>query len=73
MIQLSDLSFQRHILVQALILVDFLLSLTQKSKDRLAQLNTNKALRYAFTLNEENVGVHPFPRLCKRGGPPFKV
>jgi hypothetical protein len=32
--QLSDLAFQRHILVQALILLDFLLALTEKAKSK---------------------------------------
>ncbi|KKY17276.1 putative nuclear matrix protein [Diplodia seriata] len=33
-LELSDLAFQRHILVQALVLLDFLLSLTEKSKEK---------------------------------------
>ncbi|KAF2208134.1 hypothetical protein CERZMDRAFT_49694 [Cercospora zeae-maydis SCOH1-5] len=54
-LELSDLAFQRHILVQAMILIDFLLSLTEKAKKRLASLSvTNKSLLYAFTLNEED-------------------
>ncbi|EON65357.1 hypothetical protein W97_04595 [Coniosporium apollinis CBS 100218] len=53
-LELSDLAFQRHILVQALILIDFLLSLTEKSKTKLAQLNTQKALQYSFTLSEQD-------------------
>lgn len=54
-LELSDLAFQRHILVQAMILIDFLLSLTEKAKKRLASLTvTNKSLLYAFTLNEED-------------------
>jgi THO complex subunit 1 len=52
---LSDLAFQRHILVQALILLDFLLSLSEKSKKRLSHLNTQKALQYPFTLSEADV------------------
>ncbi|KAF2167906.1 hypothetical protein M409DRAFT_22053 [Zasmidium cellare ATCC 36951] len=54
-LELSDLAFQRHILVQALILIDFLLSLTEKAKKRLADLSTtNKSMLYAFTLSEED-------------------
>lgn len=55
-LELSDLAFQRHILVQALIMIDFLLSLTEKAKKRLAALATpNKSMLHAFTLSEEDV------------------
>ncbi|KAK5125674.1 hypothetical protein LTR85_011948 [Meristemomyces frigidus] len=51
-LELSDLAFQRHIMVQALILIDFLLSLTEKAKKKLAALEaTNKSLLYSFTLS----------------------
>ena len=57
-LELSDLAFQRHILVQSLILIDFLLSLTEKAKKRLAALETtNKTMLQAFqhfTLSEED-------------------
>lgn len=54
-LELSDLAFQRHILVQALILIDFLLSLTEAAKKKLVGLETtNKALLYSFTLSEED-------------------
>lgn len=56
-LELSDLAFQRHILVQALILVDFLLSLTEKAKAKIADANipkTNQSLLYQYTLNEED-------------------
>ncbi|WPH02172.1 Hypothetical protein R9X50_00502700 [Acrodontium crateriforme] len=54
-LELSDIAFQRHILVQALILIDFLLSLTDKAKQKLASLDvTNKSMLYAFTLGEED-------------------
>lgn len=56
-LQLSDLAFQRHILVQALILLDFLISLSEKSKKRLAHLNTQKSLQYSLTLSEQDVSV----------------
>lgn len=52
-LEISDLAFRRHILVQALILVDFLLSLTPKAKKKLGQ-TSNKSVLYAYTLDEEN-------------------
>lgn len=55
-LELSDLAFQRHILVQALIMIDFLLSLTDKAKKRLAALSTpNKSMLHSFTLSEDDV------------------
>lgn len=54
-LELSDLAFQRHILVQALILIHFLLSLTEQSKKKLASLEAvNKSMLYSFTLNEDD-------------------
>ncbi|KAK8238314.1 THO complex subunit 1 transcription elongation factor-domain-containing protein [Phyllosticta capitalensis] len=58
-LELSDLAFQRHILVQALILLDFLLSLTEKSKERtqkwLAQVTSaNRAVQYNYTLSTQD-------------------
>lgn len=54
-LELSDLAFQRHILVQALILIHFLLSLTEQSKKKLASLDAvNKSLLYSFTLSEDD-------------------
>ena len=52
-LEVSDLSFRRHILVQALILVDFLLSLTPKAKKKLEQA-TNRSVLYAYILNDDN-------------------
>ncbi|KAL9130352.1 MAG: hypothetical protein Q9217_001454 [Psora testacea] len=52
-LEISDLAFRRHILVQALILVDFLLSLTPKAKKKLEH-TSNKSVLYAYTLNDEN-------------------
>ena len=52
-LEISDLAFRRHILVQALILIDFLLSLTPKAKKKLEQMS-NRSVLYAYTLNEEN-------------------
>ncbi|KAL1311353.1 hypothetical protein AAFC00_001527 [Neodothiora populina] len=59
-LEMSDLAFQRHILVQGLILIDFLLSLTERSKKRWAEIektsgkSSNKALLYRYTLSEDN-------------------
>ncbi|KAF2178872.1 nuclear matrix protein [Zopfia rhizophila CBS 207.26] len=53
-LELSDLAFQRHILVQALILIDFLFSLTEKSKKKPYYVNAQKALQYSFTLPEQD-------------------
>jgi THO complex subunit 1 len=58
---LSDLAFQRHILVQALILIDFLLSLTERSKKKLYKPNTQKALQYGYTLSETDVSGNAAP------------
>lgn len=52
-LEISDTAFRRHVLVQALILLDFVLSLTSKSKSRLAN-TTNKSVLYGFTLNEDD-------------------
>ena len=59
--KISDLAFRRHILVQALILLDFLLSLTPKAKKKLEH-TSNKSVLYSYTLNEENV-CHIIPLL----------
>ncbi|KAH7346129.1 nuclear matrix protein [Pyrenochaeta sp. MPI-SDFR-AT-0127] len=53
-LELSDLAFQRHILVQALILIDFLLTLTEKSKSKAFYQNAQKAMQYNFTLREDD-------------------
>ncbi|KAK5731553.1 hypothetical protein LTR17_011258 [Elasticomyces elasticus] len=54
-LELSDLAFQRHITVQALILIDFLLSLTEKAKKKLAALDpSNKSMLYSMTLSAED-------------------
>ncbi|KAJ5935613.1 hypothetical protein N7466_005160 [Penicillium verhagenii] len=52
-LEVGDTAFRRHVLVQALILLDFMLSLTSKSKERLTDL-TNKSVLYGFVLSEEN-------------------
>ncbi|KAL2836518.1 THO complex subunit 1 transcription elongation factor-domain-containing protein [Aspergillus pseudoustus] len=52
-LEVNDTAFRRHVLVQALILLDFMLSLTPHSKSKLADL-TNKSVLYGFSLNEED-------------------
>lgn len=52
-LELSDLSFRRHILVQALILLDFVLSLTPKAKKKLEHMS-NRSVLYTYTLSEED-------------------
>lgn len=71
LLQLSDLAFQRHILVQALILLDFLLSLSEKAKRRLAKGKVN------FTLSEQDVSSARIictdslaKFACRQNGPP---
>ena len=53
-LQVNDTAFRRHVLVQALILLDFMLSLTPKAKAKLADL-TNKSVLYGFVLNDDDV------------------
>ena len=52
-LEINDLAFRRHIMVQSLIIVDFLLSLNPKSKKKLELFN-NRAVQYSYTLNEDN-------------------
>ncbi|EAW13358.1 THO complex subunit THO1/HPR1 [Aspergillus clavatus NRRL 1] len=52
-LEVNDTAFRRHVLVQALILLDFMLSLTPKAKAKLADL-TNKSVLYGFVLSEED-------------------
>ena len=52
-LEISDLAFRRHVLVQALILIDFLLSLTAKAKKKLGA-TSNKSVLYSYTLTEDN-------------------
>lgn len=53
---MSDISFRRHILVQALIIMDFLLSLSPKTKEKLAGNAQNKSVIYlGQVLTEEDV------------------
>ncbi|OAA76286.1 THO complex, subunit THOC1 [Akanthomyces lecanii RCEF 1005] len=54
-LEMSDLSFRRHVLVQALIITEFLLSLSAEAKQRLSTLPAaNKAVVYNEQLSEEN-------------------
>ncbi|ESZ93055.1 hypothetical protein SBOR_6576 [Sclerotinia borealis F-4128] len=57
-LEISDLSFRRHILVQILIIMDFLLSLSIKAKEKLSKAlpeNLNRSVTYADqTLSEED-------------------
>jgi THO complex subunit 1 len=51
-LEVHDIAFRRHILVQILILLEFLLSLTQNAKAKLSDL-TNKSVLYPYTLSAE--------------------
>ncbi|TDZ18637.1 Uncharacterized protein Cob_v008718 [Colletotrichum orbiculare MAFF 240422] len=54
-LEMSDISFRRHILVQALIVMDFLLSLSSKAKEKLAGNGQNKSVIYVGQiLNDED-------------------
>ncbi|KAH0542175.1 hypothetical protein FGG08_003396 [Glutinoglossum americanum] len=54
-LEISELAFRRHILVQALILIDFLLSLTPKAKEKLSDLvSQNRAVLYLHNLSPED-------------------
>ncbi|KAJ4514897.1 hypothetical protein HRR83_003182 [Exophiala dermatitidis] len=52
-LEIHDIDFRRHILVQALIMIDFLLSMTPAAKAKFEGL-TNKSVLYPFTLSEED-------------------
>ncbi|KAJ4264774.1 hypothetical protein NW762_005017 [Fusarium torreyae] len=60
-LEISDLSFRRHILVQALIIMDFLISLSAQARTRLtealpANISINKAVMYSDqVLSEEDL------------------
>ncbi|KAF2444666.1 nuclear matrix protein [Karstenula rhodostoma CBS 690.94] len=53
-LELSDVAFQRHVLVQALILIDFLLTLTGTAKSKPHYENAQQSMKYNFTLSDEN-------------------
>ncbi|RBR09626.1 uncharacterized protein FIESC28_09774 [Fusarium coffeatum] len=57
-LEISDLSFRRHILVQALIIMDFLISLSAQARDKLtetlpATASVNKAVMYSDQILSE--------------------
>ena len=52
-LEVHDIAFRRHILVQALIILDFLLSLMPAAKLKLSD-SMNKAVLYSFTLSDED-------------------
>ena len=52
-LEVGDTAFRRHVLVQALILLDFMLSLTSKSRAKMTDL-TNKSVLYGFVLSEDD-------------------
>ncbi|KAK2739280.1 hypothetical protein FQN57_006615 [Myotisia sp. PD_48] len=52
-LEVNDVAFRRHILVQSLILLDFLLSLTPKAKAKLSDA-TNKSVLYTYVLSDED-------------------
>lgn len=52
-LEVGDTAFRRHVLVQALILLDFMLSLTSTAKTRHTDL-TNKSVLYGFTLSDDD-------------------
>ncbi|KAH0615000.1 uncharacterized protein H6S33_000636 [Morchella sextelata] len=54
-LEISDLTFRRHVLVQAMVLIDFLLSLTPGAKDKWKDIKTpNRAVQYSYTLSPED-------------------
>ncbi|EXJ65560.1 hypothetical protein A1O7_01901 [Cladophialophora yegresii CBS 114405] len=52
-LEIHDIAFRRHILVQALIMIDYLLSLSSASKAKFEGL-TNKSVLYPYTLSEDD-------------------
>lgn len=58
-LEVNDIAFRRHVLVQALILLDFILSLTAQARQRLMKLvqpgkALNKTVLYQYTVSEED-------------------
>ncbi|KAA8910679.1 THO complex, subunit THOC1 [Sphaerosporella brunnea] len=52
---ISDLTFRRNVLVQAMVLLDFLLSLTSASKEKISGFtHVNRGVQYNFTLSPED-------------------
>ncbi|KKA22020.1 THO complex subunit Tho1 [Rasamsonia emersonii CBS 393.64] len=52
-LEVNDIAFRRHVLVQALILLDFILSLTPKARSRLPK-TINRAVVYNYVASEED-------------------
>ncbi|KAL1962631.1 hypothetical protein VTN77DRAFT_9345 [Rasamsonia byssochlamydoides] len=52
-LEVNDIAFRRHVLVQALILLDFILSLTPKARSRLPK-SINRAVVYNYVVSEED-------------------
>ncbi|TGZ84813.1 hypothetical protein EX30DRAFT_337280 [Ascodesmis nigricans] len=54
-LEISDLTFRRHVLVQCMILLDFLLSLTPASKEKWASIpNPNRSVQFSYTLSADD-------------------
>ncbi|KAI0802539.1 THO complex subunit 1 transcription elongation factor-domain-containing protein [Xylaria sp. FL0064] len=54
-LEISDLYFRRHILIQAFIILDFLLSLTPQARAKIANVQQNRSVVYADkTLGDED-------------------
>ena len=81
MSQTSDLTFRRHFLVQALIIAEFLLSLTAEAKEKMATVAVqNKSVMYSdHVLNDDDAkwlvamrkGIHEYVRNSNHDGPYF--
>ena len=60
-VQISDVSFQRYVLIQVLIVMDFLLSLSKKAKEKLASAtlaSANKSVIYAdIAISDEDASA----------------
>ncbi|KAF3927543.1 hypothetical protein AA313_de0203695 [Arthrobotrys entomopaga] len=54
-LEIRDLVFRRHILVQFLIVIEFLLSLSHKYKRYLEADAKNRSVQFPYTLSEEDV------------------
>ena len=52
-LEIYDIAFRRHVSVQALIVLDFLLSLTAAAKAKNVEL-TNRSVLYQFTLSDDD-------------------
>lgn len=59
--QINDLTFRRHILVQALIILNFILSWTADAKKKYKTIQpANKAVSYTGEFSEEDVSSCSF-------------